>query len=123
MGDVYHDFGSDLQLAANGDLLTVSSVAESRQRVLRRLLTNPGDYIWNLSYGAGLPAQVGQLGDQTAMAALIRAQMYLEPSVIHDPEPQVSVSTFQTGLNALIQYVETDSNQETTLSFKYQPNP
>jgi phage baseplate assembly protein W len=117
MPDAYHVITGDLEWSSNGDLQTVSSVQESQQRILRRLLTNPGDYIWQPSYGAGLPAQIGQVTDEVAVESLITTQMYLEASVVQNPRPQVDFTTFFGGITANIRYIESDSNQPTTLSF------
>ena len=48
MADISHTFGADLSLSATGDLLCVTGDTLTQQRVLRRLLTNAGDYIWQL---------------------------------------------------------------------------
>jgi hypothetical protein len=106
--DAYHYFSGDLQLGSDGDLQTVDSVEESQQRILRRLLTNPGDYIWHPNYGAGLPAQIGQVTDNVAIESLITTQMYLEASVVQNPAPQVDFNTFFGGITASIRYVESD---------------
>ena len=60
MPDISHQFSADLSLSPTGDLATITAPQLTQQRVLRRLLTNPGDYIWHPSYGAGLAAFVGQ---------------------------------------------------------------
>jgi hypothetical protein len=117
MPDAYHVFSGDLAFSSNGDLQTVDSVTESQQRILRRLLTNPQDYIWQPNYGAGLPATIGQPTDEVAIESLIKTQMYLEASVVQNPQPQVDFSTFSGGITASIRYIESDSNQPTTLSF------
>src|SRR5580658_1713299 len=115
MADAYHYFSGDLQFGSNGDLQTVASVEESQQRILRRLLTNQADYIWQPTYGAGLPGYIGQDIDQAAITSLITTQMYLEPSVVQSPSPQVDLNFFFSGISASISYVESDSNQPTTL--------
>lgn len=117
MADVYHYFSGDLQLSSNGDLQTADSVQESQQRILRRLLTNPDDYIWHPEYGAGLPSWIGKTIDNNAMQSLIKTQMYLENSVVQIPQPQVDFTSFFGGISALIKYVEKDSNLPTQLSF------
>ncbi|MFZ0271004.1 MAG: hypothetical protein WAL34_04055 [Acidobacteriaceae bacterium] len=117
MVDAFHYYGGDLQLDSSGDIQTVDSVQESQQRILRRLLTNPGDYWWHPEYGAGLPAWIGQDIDEVAMTTLIKTQMYLEESVVQNPPPQIEFSSFSNGLSSLISYVESDSNQAVTLSF------
>ena len=120
--DAYHYFSGDLQLGSDGDLQTVDSVLESQQRILRRLLTNPGDYIWNPTYGAGLPASIGKPLDAAAMKSLITTQMYLEASVVQTPQPQIDfVSNTGGMISAGIRYVESDSNEPTTLSFSAKP--
>jgi len=117
MADLFHYFSGDLQFASNGDLQVVQSVQESQQRILRRLLTNQLDYWWHGEYGAGLPSYVGKPVNKSAMETLIKTQMYLEQSVVQSPQPQVTYNDFFAGLSALIQYVETDTQQQQTLSF------
>jgi len=122
MPDAFHYIGNDLAWSSNGDLQTVFSVQESQQRILRRLLTNPADYIWNPAYGAGLPALIGNPEDDAATSSVILTQMYLEDSVVQNPQPQVDyVSTVGGTITASIRYVESDSNEPTTLSFSATP--
>ena len=59
MADIQHTFGNDLTLSATGDIAIVDGTQRGQERVLRRLLTNPGDYIWLLNYGAILRRMVG----------------------------------------------------------------
>jgi hypothetical protein len=117
MDDLYLDFGSDLVASANGDLLTVDSVTLSEQAVLRRLLTNPGDYIWHPEYGAGLGAMVGLPIDVATVTSIITAQMFLEPSVVQSPPPTITVSSIPNGMFVEISYTESDSGETATLSF------
>lgn len=117
MDDVWHDYSGDLVISANGDLLTATSVDESRQRVLRRLYTNLQDYIWNPTYGAGLPAKIGDPFDVATISAIVTAQMYLEESVVRNPPPVIQVSSFPNGMFVDIRYTEADSGLPTTLAF------
>src|ERR1700733_13276734 len=112
MPDVWHEFGNDLVVSANGDLLTASSVTLSEQMVLRRLLTNPGDYIWQPTYGAGLPAKIGDPFSVETIESIVQSQMYLEDSVVRTPPPDVEVSSFPNGMYVDISYTEADSNQD-----------
>ena len=91
MTDLAHVMGQDLQLSPTGDLAIVLDDAETQQRILHRLLTSAGTYIWQLSYGAGLPGLVGSIASQQQITAIIRAQMALEPTVAATPEPQVAL--------------------------------
>jgi phage baseplate assembly protein W len=121
MTDCYGYFGSDLTLSATSDLLTADGVDESQQRVLRRLLTNQNDYLWEPLYGAGLPGYIGQPFDQAAITALIKSQMYLESDVSHDPEPQISLTPIPNGISAQIVYTSIDTGLPVLLSFDVTP--
>lgn len=91
MADLAHVVGQDLQLTPLGDLAVVTSAQETQQRVLHRLLTGTGSYIWHLSYGAGLPGLVGSVVSQQQVNAIIVAQMNYESGVAALPEPNVIV--------------------------------
>lgn len=117
MNDLFHYFGGDLNASATGDLRPVSGPERTKQRILRRLLTNPGDYIWHPDYGAGLPRYVGSVIDVSQMQALVRGQVLLEESVARTPEPIVEVQTIPGGMTVTIQYVEADTNTPQLLSF------
>src|ERR1700739_2948205 len=97
MADLSHLWGSDLQVSPTGDLALATGTALTQQRILRRLLTNPGDYIWQLDYGAGLPRFVGTPGAAAGIQAVIRGQICLEPSVAQAPEPVIDVQSDQAG--------------------------
>lgn len=117
MADSAQYFSQDLMLGATGDLQVADSVLLSQQRILRRLLTNPGDYIWEPDYGAGLPRMIGQPFDLAAVKALVLSQMYLESSVQQQPAPQISATPIQNGIYMEIKYIEVDSGLPTTLTF------
>ena len=107
MTDISHIMGSDLTIAATGDLLGVADSAAVSQRVLRRLLTNAGGYIWALTYGAGLPQFVGQNINLTQLQAVIRTQLQLEASVARIPLPSATVTASPDGtVAATITYTD-----------------
>ena len=93
MSDIYHQFGSDLLLGPTGDLAPASGSLLGQQRVLRRLLTNPGDYVWQLTYGAGLAQFVGQPADALTITAIIRSQLFKESAVATSPAPVIDVAS------------------------------
>src|SRR6185312_2121492 len=99
MADLFGWWGQDLTILPNGDLLAVDGTIEGEQRVMRRLLTNPGDYIWQLEYGAGLPRYVGQPEQDDAISALIMSQMMLESAVAQSPLPSVSTTSITNGIS------------------------
>ncbi len=115
--DIGHAFGADLELSATGDLARVNLVERSQERVLRRLLTNPGDYLMHPTYGAGLPAKVGSPIDVAATAALIQGQMLLEASVVQTPPPAVTVSSLENGLAVGVSYLVAPDKTPAVLSF------
>jgi len=118
--DIYHYFGNDIAVNVNGDLQAVDGLTESQQRILRRLLTNPGDYIWHPNYGAGLPRYVGQAlstSKYLEIKGLINSQIALEQSVAKTPAPVISLAANQTSLYCTIQYTEAASKTLQTLSF------
>ncbi len=95
MADIAHVIGCDLAIGSTGDLSTVDTSMLTQQRVLRRLITNQGDYIWQLSYGGGLASMVGATVSAQQAAAIIRKQMSLEAAVSQLPEPVVSIQSDQ----------------------------
>jgi hypothetical protein len=91
MSDINHTFGGDFAATPSGDLAAVSGSALGQQRVLRRLLTNAGDYIWQLTYGAGLPSMIGLPVDAGVIAGIVRSQIFLESAVAQTPTPVIDV--------------------------------
>lgn len=117
MADVHHGWAGDLFVSATGDLATVEGPALGTERVLRRLLTNPGDYIWQPGYGAGLARFVGEPADAAAIRAVIRMQMLREPAVATVPEPVIDVHSDPGGtLSVQVRYADADTAETRTLS-------
>jgi phage baseplate assembly protein W len=117
MADLSHWYGADIAQSPSGDLAPVDGLVRGEQRVLRRLLTNPGDYVWHPSYGAGLPRYIGATVDADAIEALIRAQLLAEDSVARIPDPQISVTPITDGIFVSIAYTDASSGQLARLSF------
>ena len=118
MPDLFHYYGSDLVVGSGGDLATATTTELGRQRVLRRLLTNPGDYLWNPTYGAGLAQFVGQPADPTRIRSVIRGQIFQESAVARSPEPVIDVAANDTGtVTVQIRYADSGSGETQMLSF------
>ena len=118
MTDVDHFWGNDLSLSSTGDLATVDVPAVTQQRVLRRLLTNPGDDIWALDYGAGLGSFVGRPGAAQAVQATIHGQIFKEAAVAHTPEPVIDLQPDPTGtLYVQVRYADAQTGTTQTLTF------
>ena len=118
MADLALQFGGDLEISQTGDLAIVESSLLVQQRVMRRLLTNPSQYIWQINYGAGLGQFVGQAGNPNLVSGLIRKQLQLESQVMKEPAPSVTASmTDGNTLTVSIDYVESETNETSQLSF------
>lgn len=129
MSDLYHYWGADLSVSASGDLLGVDGTTAGQQRILRRLLTNPagnslngappdpGDYLFHLDYGAGLPRWVGKNVDIPRVRALVRGQLMKENIVAKQPLPVVTVTEITNGISISIQYNDALTKRPVFLSF------
>lgn len=117
MPDLQHTFGADIGVSATGDLALSDGTRLGQERVLRRLLTNPGDYIWQPAYGAGLAGFIGQPAAPAAIEAVTRAQMLLEAVVARDPAPVVSVAASPDGtVTESIRYADAATGATQTLT-------
>lgn len=118
MSDLEHQFGSDLSVGPTGDVASVNGSALGQQRVLRRLLTNAGDYIWQLGYGAGLAQFVGQPADAMRIRAVIRSQIFKETAVARTPEPTIDVAADRGGtVSVQVSYADAETSQTQLLGF------
>ncbi len=116
--DLTHLWGNDLALSATGDLATSAVPNVTQQRVLRRLLTNPGDYIWQLDYGAGLANFVGLPGAAAAISAAIRGQIFKEAAIAQTPAPVITLQADQSGsIYVQILYADAVTSVTQTLTF------
>jgi hypothetical protein len=122
MNDIFHVWGSDLTASATGDIGIASGSTFGQQRVLRRLLTNPGDYIWHTDYGAGLASFLGKAPTETQIKATIRSQIFHEAAVARTPEPTIDVQVSPAGALSTIyvdiRYTDSESGEVQMLTFK-----
>src|SRR6201996_1014521 len=102
MYDIFHEWGSDLVVGSGGDLALASGSAVVSQRVCRRLLTNPGDYIWNLDYGGGMAQFVGLSAKSEDIEAVIMNQLLLETAVPTTPAPQVTTTVLDVANGSVV---------------------
>lgn len=124
LSDLSQYVGSDLSSSNSGDVQTVTGVERGKQRILRRLITNPGDYIWDLTYGAGLPQWIGMPVDVPKITATIQTSLTLEDVVAKTPIPQIAIAQLPSDLTEFtvtIDYVDAPSNTPVTLSFTVAP--
>jgi len=118
MADASLVWGGDLAVTPAGDLSMSEGGALGQQRVLRRLMTNVLDYTWQPTYGGGLGQFVGAVASARTVEGAIRAQLYAEASVAHQPEPNVSTNPTPDGsVYVNILYADAPSLAAQTLTF------
>ncbi|MDY7510669.1 phage tail protein [Ralstonia sp. 22086] len=117
LNDVNHWVGGDITVSPTGDLGLASADLRTQQRIVRRLVTNPGDYIFHTDYGAGLPQKIGETLDVPALRGLIRSQILQEAGVAQDPEPQVDVAAITGGVSVRILYSSAVTREPVSLQF------
>ncbi len=121
MTDIAHQWGSDLGFGPTGDLALVSGPTLGQQRVLRRLFTNPLDYIWQPGYGAGLARFIGEPVSPLQIRGTIRSQIFKESAVAQNPEPTIDVTLCPGGaagdVYVHILYVDAQTGQTQVLTF------
>lgn len=121
LADLDQYIGADLSPSVTGDLQPATDTLRGQQRVLRRLLTNPGDYIFHPTYGAGLPRYIGEPADIPKIRALVRGQILKEAAVAKTPAPAIDVMPIPSasggGFAISISYTDAPSGQPVTLSF------
>ncbi len=117
LADINHLWSSDISTSSTGDLGAVTGVTRGQQRILRRLLTNPGDYLFQPTYGAGLPQAIGDPLDIGKLTALIRSQVLLEDSVASVQSVSVVAQTDASTIAVNIKYTAQPSKAATELAF------
>lgn len=130
--DFLAPFGEDMSLGAGSDVTIlgqtgtdfdfIQSRDELIQRIVRRLCTNPGEWLPFPRYGAGVRRYVNE-PLSSAIAFRIKAdclaQIVEEPDVATLPAPQVLLKRIPDGLIVVIQ-LYTQSLQP--VSFSFNPN-
>jgi len=116
LADIEHLYGNDLTVDSTGDLAVVDGTQLGTERVIRRLMTSQGQYIFQPDYGAGLPSFIGLPGQAQNIAAVIQQQMQLEDVVSQVPLPAVNVQQVNNTVTASIQYVDAETGESAVLT-------
>ena len=108
------EWGNDLSVGPTGDIGTTLVQNEIQQRIVRRLLTNAGDCIWHLNYGAGLGSYVGEPYSPGDIESTILNQFQHEALVATNPLPTVQINQSMTGsistISVFVQYQVAGAN-------------
>jgi phage baseplate assembly protein W len=91
------DWGGDLSVGPGGDIGVAPVEIEIQQRLTRRLLTTPGEYIWHTEYGAGLGTFVGEPCSPGLIESTILNQLQHEALVAMNPSPTVQTDQSLAG--------------------------
>ena len=121
MNELAHLVGGDLALSSVGDVALSNGLTRSQERILRRLMTNPGEYLFHPEYGAGLPQFIGQPLTVAKVRGVIRTQLLLEESVAHNPEPRIDVVAIPEGISVSIRYTDANTDAPAALAFNVTP--
>lgn len=132
MPTLYLDQGEDFALSSSGGLKLADGWEEIRQRILRRLHTNPqsvlddrslvaADYYFHPDYGAGLPRKVGAKMSKEFLFELHR--IIMEGTVIDQGidvtiPPTVKVLRKQLGILHILIQVHLSNNTRKSLAFE-----
>lgn len=119
--DVYHIIGNDIQLDSTNDLQLVFDTNETNQRIMRRLFTNKGGYIWNSKWGASIPWKIGEPFSQEVYQDIIKevkAAVLEDDDVAKDPPPVIQIETVFNGIICYIRYYNLASNEHDTVSLR-----
>lgn len=120
--EIKHEFGNDLSLNSVGDIEQSEGAELAAQSIIRRLLTNPGEYIWHPEYGAGIGRFVGEnlsTANFDEIKNTIVSQMLMEETVAKSPLPQITLQKINgTILLCDILYYDAVLKNPRTISFK-----
>jgi hypothetical protein len=120
MNALFCTWGGDLSVGPGGDINIAPVQSEVEQRIIRRLLTNPGDYIWHISYGAGLGTYVGEPYLSGTIEGAILSQVQQETLVAQSPSPAVkcdaAASDAGSSISVNIQYRTSGSSSPNSVA-------
>jgi hypothetical protein len=118
MADLYHDFGSGLPLSSTGGLLTSDGSLLTKQKLVRRFMTNPGGDPYNPSYGAGARQMIGSPISADRIEAIFTEQMRDETAVDQTTAPSIAVTYDPVGAVAtvIIKYVDANTQSGVTIT-------
>lgn len=92
------EWGGDLAVGPSGDIAVAPVQAEAQLRIVRRLLTNPGEYIWHVHYGAGMGKYVGEPSSPSVIENDVLNQLQYENIIVASPSPSILVGQSLDGV-------------------------
>lgn len=117
MPDVAQLWGNDLQLTPSGDVFMCDGDELTKERIIRRLMTLGGSYLWHQTYGAGVPQRIGDVLNTDLIKGVVTAQVRKEGTVAATPAPQITVIPILNGVSVWIKYWSSITGQQVALTF------
>jgi hypothetical protein len=117
MPDARHWWDSDIAISSTGDLALSDGIDLSNQRIVRRLMTILGEYVWHTDYGASVPVRVGDTLDLSLIESIVRGQIFEEAAVDPEYDPEIIVTKILNGVFVAIRYVDALTGQQASLDF------
>src|SRR5580692_7342227 len=115
-------WGGDLVVADNGDIAlaidTLANPIATQQRMLRLILTNPGDDLQYPWYGSGIRESIGAMITPALLSgfkARITQALATDPGIVSNPAPVVSVTTDNIASVFIVVSVTLKSGQQLPL--------
>jgi hypothetical protein len=116
------EWGNDLSVGPGGDISAIPVHDELQQRIVRRLLTSAGEYIWHTDYGAGLGRYVGEPDSLAFIEGVILRHLQLESLVAQTPLPSVQGNEDLSGsfstIAVTVQYQISGSSLGSSISLR-----
>ena len=112
--DLFLEWRTDLQVSAQGDLRTANEFTLLKQRIVRRLITFPGEVLFQPDFGVGIGRYIDEPLNEDVYAALKRRiidQVYKEDLVARNPEPEIEISAEYEGISVLLRLWTRDSRE------------
>jgi len=119
--DIHHIIGSDILLDKSNDLSFVFDTNETNQRIMRRLFTNKGTYIWNAKWGGSIPWKIGEMLSLEVYREIVNevtAAVLEDDDVAKDPPPEIKIETTSNGLICYIKYYNLSEDKHDTVALR-----
>lgn len=130
MGGLSLDINGDIDISPSGGIATADGDVYSRQRVIRRLVTNmrvvqddgsilDPDYVYDTTYGTRLGRAVGAAPTQSDLDLIeqsVRTALAAEDTVLQSSPPVINFTIVSDGIRVAISYTAAQSGQPVAIA-------
>lgn len=114
-------YGGDILLTPARSIAVATGVDGVNQRILRRVISAAGNYLWHPKEGVGAGKDVGAVPNQQTLSrikARINGAVLYDDDVAKSPAPMITFDTkIANLLSVTIKYTYAPTGQLQTLSF------